>query len=143
VQTQSASAPEAKLSAELAARLGLSGDDVPYAVYSPLQVFFTVETGFFLPHREPWHAYVGRCVAARDAAASFQAEERPDALLLTYQSPGLRVELQLAEHGFDLSADGSAALLNDLRKFCASDAMPEGIHAAVDGEAVRIRARAA
>lgn len=133
------SSTEAKLSGELVARLGLSGGDNVYAVYSPLQVLFTAQTGFFLPHRESWHAYLRRCVAARAPGASFQARESADAAHLAFESPGLRFELQVGRRGFGLSARGSSRLMDDLRKFCASGAMPEGVRASLeDGGALRI-----
>jgi hypothetical protein len=138
--------------------MGLGTDDAPYAVYSPLQVFFTAATGFFLPHRESWHAYAGRCVAARISGArcapegeltrvtwpegSFEAGERSGNAVLAYASVTLRFELQVGDGSFDLAASGSdpAALIQDLRKFCVSGAMPEGIQASLERSgALRIR----
>jgi hypothetical protein len=146
-------AVEAKLSEEFTRRLGLAAEDTPFAVYSPLQVFFTAGTGFFVPQREPWHAYAGRCVAARISGArcapqaeltrvtwpegSFEAGERSGAARLAYASPALRFELQLGQRGFEFRAAGA---LQDLRKFCVSGAMPEGVRASVEGSGeLRIR----
>jgi hypothetical protein len=158
VQTSESAPVEVKLSAQFGDWLGLSADDGPYAVYSPLQVLFSSQIGFFLPHREPWHAYVGRCVAARTPGAhyaaqgeqtrvswpegGFEAAERSGAAFLAYESPALRFSLQVDDSGFDLSASARAAtsLLAALRKVCLSGAMPEGIRAAEEGpSAVRIR----
>lgn len=160
VQTQAGAPAEAKLSGELVDALGLSSDERLYALYSPLQVLFTAQTGFFLPHREPWHAYVGRCVAERIRDAScasggdhtrvswpegwFEAAERSGAVF-AFESTALGFLLQVGDGGFDLSAAARepGGLLSDLRKFCLSAAMPEGIRAAMDGpQAVRIQAGA-
>lgn len=158
VQTDAGAVPEAKLSSQFGDWLGLSADDRPYAVYSPLQVLFSVQSGFFLPHRESWHAYVGRCVAARMPGAryaaqgeqtrvswpegGFEAADRSGAAFFAYESPALRFALQVDDSGFDLSASAreAAGVLAALRKFCLSGAMPEGVRAAEEGpSAVRIR----
>ena len=154
VQSGPGAPSEVKLSAEFADWLGLSSDDRVYAAYSPLQQLFSARTGFFLPHREPWHAYVGRSVSARVPRAScavasghtrvswpeasFEAAERSGAARFAYESPSLRFVLDVGDGGFDLSVAGAepAGLLSDLRKFCLSAAMPEGIRAAMEGPAV-------
>jgi hypothetical protein len=153
------SQPEVKLSRDFADWLGLSSGDPVYAVYSPLQVFYTAETGFFLPHRESWHAYAARCVAARIAGAryatagdrdrvhwpegAFEAGERSGAAFVSYEDRALRLSLQVGDAGFDLSASAHrpGELLSALRKFCHATPLPEGIRAAPDGPAgVRIQA---
>lgn len=137
VQAQPGEAPEAKISEELTRRLSLEPDEAPYAVYSPLQVLFTAQSGFFLPHREAWHAYAARCVAARAPGGTFEAAERSGNMYLAYGSPALRFELEVGARGFDCRASGELA---DLRKFCASGAMPDGVQASLEGSgAMRVR----
>lgn len=155
---QADSRPELKLSRDFADWLGLSSGDPVYAVYSPLHIFYTAQTGFFLPHRESWHAYAARCVAARIAGArcttasdrtrahwaegAFEAGERAGAALLSYEDPALRFALELGDSAFDLSASARrpGELLSALRKLCGALPLPEGIRAALDGPAgVRIQ----
>ena len=141
---------EAKLSRDLIDWLGITPADRVYAVYSPLHVFYTADTGFFLPHREPWHAYAGRCVAVRVAAACqsstdgatrvdwthgwFVAAERAGALAVSYEDATLRFALDMQSDGFELSASGRTGgnLIAALRKFCAARPLPEGVSAAID-----------
>lgn len=132
---------EIKISPELVQWLALAPEDSMYAVYSPLHALYSAEAGFFFPQREPWHAYLARCINSR-GGGTLAAREEGGACLLNYDSPTLNVALRLSATGFDLlaSSNGSAGLLDDLKKFCASERMPEGVTARLDtGGRVRIR----
>lgn len=132
---------EVKLSPLVVQSLTVAPDDGMYGVYSPLHVLYSAETGFFLPHRESWHSYLARCIGAR-CSGTFAVQEEDGATLLRYDSPQLRVMLRLSGSGFELraSAAGSTGFLADLRKFCLSGHMPEGVTATLEaGDAVRIR----
>ena len=148
----------ARLSERFVRLIGLGEGDEVYSFYSPLQVLFKPEHGFFLPRREPWHAYVGKAAASSIAESSrtvsdsrtvvswpggsMEIGDRGDVCSLQIACPGTDVALEMKDGGFEFRARGphDGKIFPDLVRFCRSGVMPAGITAAEeDGSSFRIR----
>jgi len=150
---------EAKLLPPFVEALALADDDPVLASYSPLQLLFHADTGFFIPGREPWHAYAGRALARqmpqarleRDAACTrlrwadgtLELCDTPLGFALTGRTPALEFELAVVAEGFALRLQASASvqgLAADLRRLCAAAERPVGVAVETDAAgALRIR----
>lgn len=148
----------ARLTPRFVELIGMREGDQAYCFYSPLQVLYAPERGFFLPRREPWHAYVGKSAASVIADSSLTSSnsrtvvswplgsmeigEHGPSFSLRLQSPGTDIALEVHERGFEFVAQGprEGRIFSDLVKFCGSATMPAGITAAEEGGAsFRIR----
>ncbi len=148
----------ARLTPRFVELIGLEEGDEIYSFYSPLQVLFKPEHGFFLPHREPWHAYIGKVVASTIAdssraisnsrtvvswpGGSMELCDRGESYSLQIACPGEDIAVKVNDGGFEFRARGAfkGRIFPDLMKFCRSGAMPVGITAADEGgSSFRIR----
>jgi hypothetical protein len=131
----------ASFSPAFTALAGVQDPDEVYAVYSPLHLAYAAECGFFLPRREPWHAYLCRALAARLGAGALQIDDSAEGVRAAFGSDDTRITLRLNDRGFELQAHGPPAgsLLASLLDFCGQQPLPAGVSAHRLGEgAVRI-----
>jgi len=144
---------EAKLLPPLVKTLGLSDDDPVFAYYSPLQVLFDAETGFFDPRRESWHAYAGRALAGQLPGAGLEqgatatrlrwadgalelAGSAQDRLAVSGRTAALDFALEIEERGFALrlqALDAERGLAPALLRLRGADTLPVGVSVADEG----------
>lgn len=148
---------EAALSTQFIAESGLVDGDTAYALYSPLQVLYCGQTGFFLPHRERWHSFACRALATRYGGAARRGdsdsqvawaestlslgEGREGPRLASLYSEGLSYSVEMAPRGFNVHAQCSstAGLFRNLLAFCSQGPLPVGVRAWREGaNAVRV-----
>lgn len=143
---------EAKLLPPFVEALGLADADPVRACYSPLQLLFDLESGFFDPQREPWHAYAGRALAARLPQAhcerqatcsrlrwpggSLELGDAPAGLRVSAQTPALAFDLAIEADAFELrlrADDPARGMMADLLRLRSAAELPVGIDVAEVG----------